>query len=112
MVVSRSEREPLRPNAAAQHAREEEAESLDLVQRLVISTLLLVVLGAPTAALAIYGPILAQTDRAAGTGLWIMCGVIGLTAVAAIRVVNRRFPLSAYLLLGLAPAAASAFSLF
>jgi hypothetical protein len=112
MTSSHPEREPLRPNAAAQRARDDDAQSLDLVQRVVISTLLLVVLGAPTAALAIYSPMLAQTDRSAGTGLWIMCGVIGLTVVAAIRVANRRFPLSAYLLLGLAPAAVSAFYIF
>jgi hypothetical protein len=98
--------------AEARQARIDDDRSLELVQRLVISSLLAVVLGAPTAALALYSPVLAETDRAAGIGLWIMCGVIGLTAVAAIRAVHGRFPLSLFLLIGLGPAAVSALFLF
>jgi hypothetical protein len=96
----------------ASRGRADDARSLDLVQRLVISTLLVVVLGAPTAALAFYGPVLGQTDRASGLGLLVMCGIIGLTGVTAVRVVHRRSTFSAYLLLGLLPAAVSAFYLF
>ena len=93
--------------------RKDEEASLDLVQRVVISALLVAVLGAFAAVLAAYvaGP---QQDVAHSDaiGLWVMTGVVGVITAAAVLIVNRRRPYSPWVLLGLVPMAASAYGLF
>jgi hypothetical protein len=91
-----------------------EQRSLDFVQRMVISALIIVVFGLFAAVLAIYLAIYpvglgSQGDR---IGLWIMSGVVGLVAAAAVLITNRRRPYSPWVLLGLLPMAASAYWIF
>jgi hypothetical protein len=90
--------------------REHEARSLDLVQRVVISALVAVVFGTFAAVLAAYLAIAGDRDLppTSVTGLWIMTGVMGLAAAAAILLINRRRPYSPWVLLGLLPMAISA----
>jgi hypothetical protein len=91
-------------------SREHEARSLDLVQRVVISALVAVVFGTFAAVLAAYLAIAGDRDLppTSVTGLWIMTGVMGLGAAAAILLINRRRPYSPWVLLGLLPMAISA----
>ncbi len=93
--------------------REDEEASLDLVQRVVVSALLIAVFGALAAVLAAYvaGP---QEDVSHGDaiGLWVMTGVVGVITAAAVLIVNRRPPYSPWVLLGFVPMAASAYGLF
>ncbi len=91
-------------------SREHEARSLDLVQRVVISTLVAVVFGTFAAVLAAYLAIVGDRDLppTSVTGLWIMTGVMGLATAAAILLINRRRPYSPWVLLGLLPMAISA----
>jgi hypothetical protein len=90
--------------------REHEERSLDLVQRVVISALVAVVFGTFAAVLAAYLAIAGDRDLppTSVTGLWIMTGVMGLGAAAAILLINRRRPYSPLVLLGLLPMAISA----
>ena len=91
-------------------ARRKEARSEDLVQRVVISVLVAVVFGSFAAVLAAYLAIAGDRDLPATSviGLWIMTGVMGLGTAAAILLINRRRPYSAWVLLGLLPMAISA----
>ncbi len=86
--------------------------SLDLVQRLVISALLLVVMGAPTVALAAYGAFADSVAPNVALGLCVLSGVIGLLCAAVIHVINRRPPYAPTVILGLLPAAAAAYVIF
>lgn len=90
--------------------RENEARSLDIVQRVIISGLVVVVFGTPAIVLAVYvsgpHPSFASGDA---IGLWVMSGVIGLVAAAAILVINRRPPYAPWVALGLLPMAISAY---
>ena len=90
--------------------REQEARSLDVVQRIVISVLVAVVFGSFAAVLAAYLAIAGDRDlpRSSVIGLWIMTGVMGLGTAAAILLINRRRPYSPWVLLGLLPMAISA----
>jgi hypothetical protein len=90
--------------------REQEARSLELVQRVVISGLVAIVFGTFSAVLAAYLAIRGDQDLppVSVTGLWIMTGVLGLATAAAILLVNRRRPYSPWVLLGLLPMAISA----
>ena len=92
-------------------AKEDEARSLDIVQRVIISGLVIVVLGAPAIVLAVYvsgpRPSFASGDDA--LGLWVMSGFIGLVAAATILVINRRRPYAPWVVLGLLPMAISAY---
>lgn len=90
-------------------ATTEEEKSLDLVQRVVISAILCVVFGAPTTALAAYAPHRAQTSPGDAFGLWAMGLILGIAAAEVILFVNRRRPWHPAALLGLAPAAVSAY---
>ena len=88
-----------------------EQRSLDFVQRMIISALIVVVFGLFAAILAFYLAIYpvgsgSQSDR---IGLWIMSGVVGLACAAAVLITNRRRPYSPWVLLGLLPMAASAY---
>lgn len=91
---------------------EAEEKSLDLVQRMVISAILCVVFGAPTAALAAYAPHRAQTSPADGIGLWVMGLLLGIATAQAVLFTNRRRPWHPAALLGLLPSALSAYWLW
>ena len=101
--------------AEGDHPREGlEQRSLDFVQRMIISALIIVVFGLFAAALAAYLAFYpvglgSEGDR---IGLWVMTGVIGLASAAAVLVTNRRRPHSPWVLLGLLPMAASAYWIF
>ena len=90
--------------------RENEARSLDLVQRIIISALVAMVFGTFSAVLAAYLVIRGNQDLPPSivTGLWVMTGVLGLATAATILLVNRRRPYSPWVLLGLLPMAISA----
>jgi hypothetical protein len=90
--------------------REQEARSLDFVQRVIISGLVGIVLGTFSAVLAAYLAIRGDQDLPSFsvTGLWIMTGVLGLVTAAAILLINRRRPYSPWVLLGLLPMVISA----
>ena len=92
------------------NSQSENARSLDLVQRLVATALLVVIAGGPIAALAIYSPRLAATDLTSAVGLCVMCGVIGLVAMSAILILHRRFRPShlPLLAIGVVPAVVAA----
>jgi hypothetical protein len=90
--------------------KEDEARSLDIVQRVIISGLVIVVFGTPAIVLAVYvsGP---HASFASGdaVGLWVMSGFIGLVAAATILFINRRRPYAPWVALGLLPMAVSAY---
>ena len=93
---------------------EDEAKSLDVVQRVVLSVLLGFVFGALSAVLAAYLVVRGDQDLAPSDviGLWVMSGVVGLVTAAAILVINRRKPYNPLVLLGLLPLAASWYWIF
>ena len=90
--------------------REQEARSLDLVQRVIVSGLVAIVFGTFAAVLAAYLAIRGENDlpHFSVVGLWIMTGVMGLATAAAILLINRRRPYSPWVLLGLLPMVLSA----
>ena len=90
--------------------RENEARSLDVTQRAIVSALVGIVFGTFSAVLAAYLAVRGDQDLPSFsvTGLWIMTGVMGLATAATILVVNRRRPYSPWVLLGLLPMAISA----
>lgn len=94
--------------------RDEDEKSLDLVQRWVVATLITVIGGGPTAALAVYSARLGWGNPAADVlGLWVMSAVVGLLTALAVLLVHRRRGWSlALVVVGLIPAAISAFYLF
>jgi ABC-type thiamin/hydroxymethylpyrimidine transport system permease subunit len=94
--------------------RQREKQSLDVVQRAVISALIGVVFGLFAAVLAAYLVVYGSRDLATGDviGLWVMTGVVGLLTAVAILVVNRRRPYSPWVILGLLPMAISGFWIF
>jgi Zn-dependent protease with chaperone function len=83
---------------------------LDLVQRVIVSGLVVIVFGTFAAVLAAYLAIRGDDDlpRFSVIGLWIMTGVMGLATAAAILLINRRRPYSPWVLLGLLPMVISA----
>ncbi len=91
--------------------REQEEESLDLVQRLVMSAIIWVVFGFLTVALSIYLAARGEADlgRTRTLGLWVMTGVIGVITAGATLVINRRRPWHPLIALGLLPLIISAF---
>ncbi|HZA05347.1 MAG TPA: hypothetical protein VE617_12340 [Propionibacteriaceae bacterium] len=87
-----------------------EERSLDLVQRMVISALIIVVFGLFAGMLALYLAVYPEeTSRSSTIGLWVMSGAFGLATAGAVLVVNRRRPYSPWVLLGFLPMAISAF---
>lgn len=92
--------------------QQDEEKSLDSVQRWVVSALLIVVGGAPTATLAAYAPVLGRTDRSSAIVLLVVCVALGLLTVAGVLVIHRKSPLTFLLALGLVPALVSAYFLF
>jgi hypothetical protein len=94
-------------------ADQAEERSLDLVQRMIISALIIVVFGLFAAVLAAYIAVYPEeTSRSSTIGLWAMSGVFGLVSAAAVLVVNRRRPYSPWVILGLLPMAVSAIWVF
>ena len=94
------------------NVHDEEAKSLDVVQRWVVSTLLIVVGGAPTCALAAYSNHQPVDERGSAIGLWVMSCVIGLFTAGGVLIIHRRFPVSPLLVLGLIPSLIGAYYLF
>lgn len=90
---------------------DDERKSLDLVQRVVVSMLVIVVLGLPTAALVFYATAVAGSMTDA-LGLWVMTGILGLGTAVAVLIINRRRPYSPLVLLGLIPMAVGGVLLF
>jgi len=90
--------------------QENEARSLDVTQRAIVSALVGIVFGTFSAVLAAYLAIRGDQDLPSFsvTGLWIMTGVMGLATAATILLVNRRRPYSPWVLLGLLPMVISA----
>jgi hypothetical protein len=84
--------------------------SLDLVQRVVGSVLAIVVGGGIAVLLAVLSTTgWTGLDRTSTIGLWVMSGFAGMVTAAAVLVINQRHPYSPLLLLGLLPAAITAF---
>ena len=91
----------------------EEEQSLDLVQRVVFSAIVMVVTGSIAMVLALYLALSPEKFSLSETViLWGMTGVIGLITVILVLLINRRRPLSPWLLLGLLPMAVSAYWIF
>jgi Zn-dependent protease with chaperone function len=80
--------------------RQREEQSLDLVQRVIVSALVAIVFGTFSAVLAAYLAIRGDQDlpRVSVVGLWIMTGVLGLATAGAILLINRRRPYSPWVL--------------
>ena len=87
-----------------------EERSLDLVQRVVFSAIVVVVTGSIALVLSLYLAFnqdhLARSDEVI---LWIMTGVIGIITIGVVLLINRRRLLSPWLVLGLLPMALSAY---
>jgi hypothetical protein len=98
---------PLDPR---QQEEQEEARSLDLVQRMIVSALVIVIYGAISAGLTAY-ITLNPDDLSSGSVivLWLIAGFAGLLTAATVLVINRRHPYSPLLVLGLLPTAISAY---
>jgi hypothetical protein len=108
--VPRSPQGAQRPSPPADQAEE---RSLDFVQRMIISALIIVVFGLFAAMLAAYIAVYPEeSNRSSTIGLWAMSGVFGLASAAAVLVVNRRRPYSPWVVLGLVPMAVAAFWVF
>ena len=97
----------------SQSADQTEERSLDFVQRMVISALIIVVFGLFAAVLAAYIAFYPEESSPSSTiGLWAMSGIFGLATAAAVLVVNRRRPYSPWVVLGLLPMVVAAFWVF
>jgi len=80
---------------------------------MVFSAIVMVVTGSIAMVLALYLALSPEKFSTAETAiLWGMTGVIGLITVVLVLLINRRRPLSAWLLLGLLPMAVSAYWIF
>jgi hypothetical protein len=112
----RQNADPGRPSPApinsAESERQEDEQSLDLVQRVVASALVIVIGLALSAGLTAYAALSFGPDQSGTVGLWIMTGVAGLLVAAAVLVINRRHPYSPLILIGLLPMALSAYWIF
>jgi len=99
-----------RPSSSADQSEE---RSLDFVQRMIISALIVVVFGLFAAVLAAYIAFYPEeSSRSSTIGLWVMSGVFGLASAAAVLVVNRRRPYSPWVILGLLPMAVAGLWVF
>lgn len=106
---------PTRTRSEAQHHRAAEAKSLDFVQRVIISSVIVLVAGTIPPSLGVYLAIYGDQHlhgRSDVIGLWVMSGVIGLFTMVAILVLNRRKPQSPLVLIGLVPMIITAFWIF
>ena len=98
---------PLDPE---QLEEQEDARSLDLVQRMVVSALAIVVYGAIAAGLTAYITLNPSgLGRGSIIALWLIAGFAGLLTAATVLVINRRHPYSPLVILGLLPTVISAY---
>jgi len=90
---------------------EDDARSLDFVQRLIASSAVGLFIGSLAVVLAVYLAAGGTQDlpRDSVIGLWVMTGVIGLVAAAAVLVLHRRAWHAPWVLLGLLPMLVSAY---
>lgn len=95
-----------------QTAMQEAAASLDLVQRVIVSSLVAVVFGTIAVCIGLYVILTDTLAHADEIGMWVMSGVVGLAASLAIVLINKRKPYSPFVLLGLLPMAVTAYWLF
>ncbi|GAA3643930.1 hypothetical protein [Microlunatus ginsengisoli] len=92
---------------------QEDALSLDLVQRVVVSVLAVVIGGSISCVLSLTAALQPATlDPVSDVGLWVMAGITGLLTTAVVLVINRRHSYSPLLVFGLVPMAVSAFWVF
>lgn len=93
---------------------EAEALSLDRVQRVLGSILIVFVMGIISAVLAAYLVFSGKYHMAHSdvVGLWGLTGLIGLLSTGMILMLNRRKPYNPLILIGLLPMAASWYWLF
>ncbi|MBO0812000.1 MAG: hypothetical protein J2P23_08120 [Microlunatus sp.] len=93
---------------------EAEATSLDRVQRVLVSVLVVFVMGIISAALAAYLIFSGRQHMAHSdvVGLWALTGLIGLLSAGMILMVNRHKPYHPLVLIGLLPMAVSAYWIF
>lgn len=110
---------PPDPNGSAMSAEVEastdgERDSLDLVQRTVVSFLVGGVIGMTAAVLALYVVTRGRYELPYDStiGLWIMCGVIGLVGAVVVLILNRLKPYHPLVVLGLAPMVVAGYFLF
>lgn len=89
-----------------------EEQSLDLVQRLIASALVVIVVGAPTIALAGYAVLAENALTGTRIGLCVLSAVMGLVAGVVINLFNRRHWYLPTILIGLIPAAIAAYLIF
>lgn len=83
--------------------------SIEQVQRWVVSFLILAVASFPLGALAAVSHTIVDEDRRPDAILlMVVMAAIGVLALAAIRLVHRRPPLSPWLLCGVVPAGSTA----
>ena len=113
VVRRRQVTEAGRPDPAdrnpAERERQEDEQSLDLVQRVVASALVIVIGLALAAGLTAYAALSFGPGQTGTIGLWVMTGIAGLLVAAAVLVINRRHPYSPLILIGLLPMAVSAY---
>ena len=87
--------------------------SIEQVQRWVVSFLILAVSSFPLGALAAVSHMIVEEGRRSDAVLLMaVMAVIGVLALAAIRLVHRRNPVSPWLVCGLLPAVATAVVVF
>ncbi len=97
-----------------QASSDDERDSLDLVQRTVVSFLVGGVIGMTAAVLALYVVTRGRYELPYDStiGLWIMCGIIGLVGAVVVLILNRLKPYHPLVVLGLAPMAVAGYFLF
>ena len=110
-----------RARLAAAVARAEERKaaaerSLETVQRAIVTSIVMLVIGTIAPSLAIYlvvgGTMHGLHSRSDILGLWGMTGVIGLCAAGAVLVIYKKKPYSPWVLIGLLPMLVSAYWIF
>ena len=84
---------------------DDDARSLDFVQRLIASSAVGLFIGSLSVVLAAYLAAGGSQDlpRDSVIGLWVMTAVIGVLAAAAVLVLHRRHWYAPWVLLGLLP---------
>lgn len=97
-----------------QVASEAEGQSLDLVQRMLVSFLVGGIVGMVSVVLALFVVNTArfQLPYDSVIGLWVMCGVVGLIGAVVVLLLNRRRPYHPLALVGLLPMAVAGYFLF
>ena len=92
---------------------DDDARSLDFVQRLIASSAVGLFIGSLSVVLAAYLALGGADDlpRDSVIGLWVMTGVIGLVTAAAVLVLHRRPWYAPWVLLGLLPMLVSAYGI-